>query len=487
MRFLLITFFLSFSMLLYAQTDETIIKHRIKCNMTLQYLIKPKKVETLSEFFSEGIFYGRFRFNNFSFDKGTVGEDYYIAGLGGSLIYKTAYLNGFSSTIGGYSSQNFGNMDSSLADNYRAGKDVLNRYNVATHDQYGMNTFAQAYGEYKTDKEQVKVGRFILETVLLKSNDTKMIPNTFEGAYFRTRALPETTIQTAYITKQKLRDHIKFHHVLAYGEETSSDPYGKWTQNDDGGMHQGLTVSKLADKHIEDRVVVFEAINGSIDNLTLRTNYTMVPELLSSLILDTQYMVELGDLRIMPAMRYMKQFDNGAGSIGGANLKNNTIAYTHPNSLDAGLIAGRIDFLKGASTVRFGYSKIEDKGDIVAPWRGFPTAGYSRAIGQTNWYANTQTYMLRTDYDFSKAGLIDGVRGMMRYAVNDFDDTKPGVQADSKVFSIDISKRFKSIPALHTKLRTAFIYGNDHTIAKDNTQKDDPSYNEIRLEFNYLF
>lgn len=485
MRFQLIPFFVAFSFV-EAQTDEPVIKHKLNCNMTIQYVKKPKKVNTLTDFLSEGMFYGRIRFNNFLFDKGTTGEDYYIAGIGGSLIYKSAYLNGFSATTGLYTSQNIGDTDSSLVNDYRSGKDVLNRYDVATSNKYGMSTLALAYGEYKLGKEQIKIGRFPLETLLLRTNDTKMIPNTFEGIYFRTRSFPKTTIQTAYITKQKLRDHTRFHHVLAYGDD-SSDAYSKWTQNDDGAMHQGLTVSKLNAKNIKDRLFVVNAINSSMDNITLKANYLVVPELISSFILEGKYMMEFDDLRVIPSVRYMQQFDNGAGAIGGANLKNNTIGYKDPDSLDATLIAGRMDFLKENATLRLGYSKTADKGDIVAPWRGLPTAGYSRAMGQTNWYANTQTYMIRADYDFSKVDVMDGLRGVIRYAVHDFDDNKAGVQADSNIFSLDIIKRFESIPTLHTKLRTAFVHGDDQTIAQDNSKKTDPSYNEIRLEINYLF
>lgn len=485
MRFLLIIFFFSFSFL-QAQTDEPIIKHKLKYNMTVEYTQNPKNVQSLEAFLSEGIFYGRIRFNNFLFDKGSVGQNYYIAGLGGSLIYKSAYLNGFSVTAGAYTSQNIGDTDSSLVNDYRAGKDVLNRYKVATANEYGMSTLAVAYGEYKTGKEQIKIGRFPLETLLLKTNDTKMIPNTFEGIYFRTRSFPKTTLQSAYITQQKLRDHTQFHHVLAYGDNPS-DPYSKWTQNDDSGMHQGLTLSKLNERDIKDRLFVFDAINRSLDNTTLKVSYTMVPHLLSSLILESRYMFEFNQLRVMPSVRYMQQFDDGAGAIGGANLKKNTIAYKNPKSLNAALTAGRIDFIKGAATLRLGYSKVEDKGDIVAPWRGFPTAGYTRGIGQTNWYANTQTYLIRADYDFSKAEVINGLRGIIRYSMNDFDDHKPGVQADSNVLSLDIIKRYESIPGLYTKLRTAFVKGDKHTIAEDNTEKTDPSYNEIRLEVNYLF
>ena len=485
MKFLLITFFLLTT--LYANKNESVIKHKLKCNMTLQYKKKPKQVDNMDDFLKNGLFYGRFRLNNFIFDAGAIGEDHYIAGLGGSLIYKSAFFNGFSFTSGLYTSQNIGDTKRELSSAYKSGKDVLNRYNVATKNQYGLTSMAQLYGEYKTRKTQIKVGDFPMETLLLKSNDTKMIPNTFEGIYFKSRVIPKTTIQVAYITKQKLRDKDKFHHVLAYADDPN-DPYSQWRQNDDSGMHRGLSVSKLKEKNIDDKIVLFEVKNQSINNTILTASYTAVPELLSSIIVEGKYKMNINDdFRVIPSLRYMQQFDDGAGKIAGANIRNNSIAYQDPDSLSATLLAGRIDFVYDDTSIRLGYTQVEDNGDIVAPWRGLPTAGYSRAMGQTNWYANTKSYMIRADYDFSKTGIVKNLRGMMRYSVNNFDDNKPGVQADNVVLTFDLVKQFEEIPNLSAKLRTAFVNSDSHTITKENSIKPDTSYNEIRLEMNYLF
>ena len=486
MRLLLITL-LFITTAVYGELDKPIIKQKLNCNMTVKYIKKPKQIDSMEDFLDNGIFYGRIRLNNFLFDTGDVGEDHYIAGLGGSLIYKSAFFNGFSFTSGLYTSQNFGETKRELAGAYKGGKDVLNRYDVATNDDYGLTTMAQIYGEYKTRKTQIKVGRFPLETFLLKSNDTKMIPNTFEGLYFKSRVIPKTSFQVAYITKQKLRDKRSFHHVLAYGDN-ADDPYSKWRENDDSGMHRGLTLSKLNEKNIDDNIILLEVKNQSIENTILTANYTAVPELLSSFTVEGKHKILVSeDFRVIPSLRYMQQFDDGAGEIAGANLKNNTVAYTDPNSLSASLVAGRIDFVYDESSIRLGYTKIEDDGDIVAPWRGLPTAGYSRAMGQTNWYANTESYMIRADYDFSKTGMVEGLRGMMRYTVNDFDDEKAGVQADNTVLTFDLIKRFENIPNLSAKLRTAFVNSNGDTIAQDGSIKPDSSYNEVRLEMNYLF
>jgi len=482
MRFILIAFILTYTIL----NATTTIKHKLNCNMTVKYKKVPKNVDNLADLINEGILYGRIRINNFKFDNIDNDKDFFIAGIGGSLVYKSAYMNNIGLTAGLYSSQNIGDKEQKLAADYRSGKDVLNRYDVANNNNFGITSLAQVYAEYRNSKNQLKIGRFPLETLLLKSNDTKMIPNTFEGLYLKNRSIPKTSIRTAYIKKQKLRDHKSFHHVLAYGDDPA-DSYSKWLENDDGAMHRGITVSKLREKNIKDEIFLIEAKNHTVNNLTLKANYTHLPELLSYFIVNSKYKINLDNFRIIPALRYMQQFDNGAGAIGGSNLKNNTIAYSNKNSLKAVLVAGRIDIIKDAASLRLGYSKTSDRGDFVSPWRGFPTSGYTRAMSQNNWYANTEAYMLRLDYDFSKADIFPGWRGMMRYVIQDFDDNKAGVQADSRVLTFDIVKRFKALPNFQTKFRAAFVDGKTDTIAKDNSIKKDPSYNEVRLELNYLF
>lgn len=488
----------------YAKTDSTVekitvpeketlklkehsTKQSIQCNMTIKYKKRPKRVDKFTKILSEGILYGRFRTNTFIFDGGPDDVSHYAMGIGGSLIYKSARYKGFSFTTGLYTSQNPNHIKAEDLGDYRYGKDTFSRHAVATSDRDGMTTLAQNYLSYKKNRAELKIGHFLMESHMLKSHDTKMIPNAFEGANLQIRTIPNTRIQLAYITKQKLRDHESFHSVLAYNDDTT-DPYAKWTGNDDGAMHQGLTYSKLNEKGINDRLVVFETKNNSIENTTFKIGYTAVPDLISSFVLEGSYKYEMENgLKIKPAILYMQQFDHGAGAIGGANLKTNTIGYSDPDSLENSLIASRLDFIYGSASLRVGYSDVKDGGDIVAPWHAQPTAGYSRAMSRRNWYANTKTTMLRADYDFSKAGLIEGLRIMSRYAVQDFDDNKPGTTADLSIFTFDVVKRFKDTPNLLMKVRTGFV-SEDHKVANaDGTYKKDPSYNSVRLEMNYLF
>jgi len=53
---------------------------------------------------------------------------------------------------------------------------------------------------------------------MTKSNDIKMIPNTFEGVTVHSEFIPKYNLKAAFLTKQKLRDHTHFHHVFAYDD-----------------------------------------------------------------------------------------------------------------------------------------------------------------------------------------------------------------------------------------------------------------------------
>lgn len=482
MRFLRksILFSLSTYTALYAhenmRIDEPLIKQKLKSNRIIQYVKSPQKVEQLSKVLTDGIFYGRIRINEFIYDADSKIDDHQTIGIGGSLIYKTANYKGFSYTSGFYLSQSLG--DANL-ENHRYGKDTFSSDALSKDGRKQMHTFAQNYLSFQHNSIEVKLGHFLLESFLLQSHDTKMIPNAFEGASIEFQNIPKVKTTIAYITKQKLRDHEKFHSVLSYS---------KYDGNDDGVMHRGLTAEKLEEKGIDDKILLFEVQNSSLTNSKFRLGYTSVPKLISSIIVESSHKFKMTDnFNIETSIRYMQQFDEGAGEIGGANIKNNTQGYDHPNSLDASLFASKIDFNYKPLRVRFGYSNVADQGDIVAPWHGLPTAGYSRAMSTMNWYANTETFMVRADYDFPKSGLLEGLHLMSRYALNNFDDHKSGVSSDMDIFTLDLNKNFKNYPNVQVKLRSIIVKENHKVQNQDGSYKKDPSYNALRLELNYLF
>lgn len=186
--------------------------------------IVPGNVDSIREMFAEGIFYGRLRSNTFYWDwdvESSKNKDNKNMGVGGSLIYKSAVLNGFSGTVGYYGSLNpeFFRMDDDEVGFSKAGKDTFSRHKVSTTGAYGMHTIGQAYLEYNNGTVDVKAGRQMYESVFTTSNDTKMIPNTFDGVSVSAKVATKTTARAAWFGKQKLRDHENAHDVVTFKNE----------------------------------------------------------------------------------------------------------------------------------------------------------------------------------------------------------------------------------------------------------------------------
>ncbi len=463
-------------------------KVTLKGNMVVKYNKLPSSVDTLKEAFTEGMFYGRIRSNMFYWDwsqedyaSGGKQKDNKNMGIGASLIYKSAPLKGISGTIGMYTSQNpsFFRMDAQDVKYSKSGKDTFSRSKVDSGLGYGITVLGQGYLQYDLAKTSVKAGRQMIETVFTKSNDTKMIPNTFDAIALESNDIPKTKIQLAYIGKQKLRDHINAHDVIAF------NPSDSWNENDDSAINKSLTTTLVGTNN---KLIVASVTNKSIKNLKANVSYASVPGVVSNVTLEAHYAIPIGSMKIVPGVRYMQQMDNLNAGSNVASLKgaSSTQGYTNPTSLDSSLLAARLDFKQGAFLGRLGYSKIADEADIVAPWRGFPTGGFTRAMAQYNWYANTATYMVRLGYDFGKANMLPGFSIMGRYAIQDFDDTKDSVAADSTVIHIDARQNIGK--DMELKFRLGVVTADNSTVKSNGTSiKTDYSYNEYRLELNYFF
>jgi len=459
-------------------------KVTLKNNMQIKFNKLPSSVNTIKEAFSEGMLYGRLRANTFYYDwdkvnYGTGGKkkDNKNMGIGASLIYKTAPLNGISGTLGLYTSQNpeFFRMDKADVGFSKGGKDTFSRNKVANGGGYGMTVLGQAYIQYDTSKTTFVLGRQLVETVYTKSNDTKMVPNTFDGLTSTIKDIPKTTIKLGYLAKQKLRDHEDSHDVLAYDG---------WNENDDSAVNKNLTIDKIGNSN---KLLIASLTNKSLKNLKTNVSYAMVPDVVSNLVLEAHYTIPVGgEWKVAPGARYMQQFDNLNSTTNVASLKTGDMdGYNDKTSLDSSLIALRVDFKNKAFLGRLGYSKTADDADIIAPWRGYPTGGFTRAMSQYNWYANTAAYMLRLGYDFGKADMIPGFSIMGRYVIQDFDDAKDDVAADSQVFQIDAKQNIGN--DLELKVRVEFVKEDDNILKSTNTFKADNSHSEYRVELNYFF
>jgi hypothetical protein len=485
-----------------ANAADTKPKREIKGNMMEVYNTLPGTADNITDAFANGVFYGRLRMNTFKWDYKDVDQDNSALGLGGSMIYKTAPFAGLSATAGlYYSNSPFVGIrgDNDNVGIVKAGKDTISRKSVKENGDWSMTTLAQAYLQYDYSKTSVKAGRQIFESFITASNDTKMIPNTFEGFSVETKEVPQTTLRAAYFYAQKLRDHTTFHDVITFDTNSISKDAtnaSDWDNNDDSAVHKGLSFKNFTDagEDTEHKLIVADIKNTSIENLQIDVTYAAVPDVISSITGELNYMIGLpSGFSLTPGVRYMKQIDNGGGKIGGASLSGKVNAaneaamgYTDGSSLDSSLAMARLVLKKGPLQAQIAYSAVADEGDIVAPWRGFPTGGYTRAMAQYNWAANTKTTEAEVKYDFGKANLIPGFSAMARYAMQDFDDSKQvaGVQADSNILHMDFIQKVAT--GLEAKFRVGLVSADKMSYGS-SAGKDTNSYNEYRFELNYLF
>ncbi len=467
--------------------DNSALKQTIKSNGQVIYMQKQKNVDGIKDMFKEGNFYGRIRNNNFYFaynnpDSGH--ETQLVGDVGASFIYKSASLDGFDFSLGLYGSKSF--FDKAKLDNIshlKASKDTLSRYRYVNGGSKTLLVFGQANLNYRYSKTDFTLGRQLVETFYTKSNDTKMIPNTFDGFVISSKDLSDSTLKLAYLTKQKLRDHQDSHAVFMVGDAnlTSGVNHPEWSQNDDSAMHQGLTYSALiaAGKPTDAPLIVLDMENKSIENMKINFASYLVPQLLAQAMGEVNYKMGYDGFSVTPAFRYIQQFDKGAGSVGGASIYQTGLAgYKDKNSLDSKMIAAKIVTKIDAYKVNLAYTHVLNESDLVNPWRGFPTGGYTRSMGMYNWRANMKSYRLELVYNANKNAVYK--KPFLQTSILYMDGDQSKKETDSMFYYAGIVQNIPSMPEFQYKVR----FGYRDFVGASSLISD---YIDSRLEFNYLF
>lgn len=485
----------------------------LKGNYQVEYTKAPGEVNSFLEMFTEGDVYGRLRSNMFwntwdneqgATDATAKTRDNNMWGLGGSLVYKTGFFHGFGATVGFYGTVPMLDDNTVPGNNANFGKMGKDTYHTrADGSEGGIGVFAEAYGEYKAGKTDVKIGRQGIDSIMIATNDTKMIPNTFTAAVVENKDVKDTSLRAGYIMSQKLRDHQNFHSVIAYDGTTA---FTKVNENDDSGGHKGLSLANIAKVNgdANPEMVLVTVENKSIPNLKLNGEYIGLSGYFNTAIAEANYQIKINDSwTLTPGIRYLKQMDDGAGAIGGAALSGKVATtanggsavsratYSDPSSADGSIIMARLVATSGPLELTVGYSKVSDDADIIAPWRGFPTAGYTRSMAQVDWVANTKNWAVKAVYDFGKAGLVPGLIVAADYENMNFDDNKmlsgASTFSDRNIFHVDAWQTFKAIPNTEFKFRFATVNADPVTTTAVPVNVDYASYNEYRFEVNYLF
>lgn len=497
--------------------------------------------DDLESAFKEGKLDGRIRVHYMATDWDTNSwgtkpdADSRGTAIGGSLIYKTAPLYGVSAGAGFYTTQatnlwtddNNGN-SKGYPKNTTASDLFARGPGAATDFGSGYSVLAQSYLQYNIAKSKAVGGRFLMTNPWISPNDTKMIPIAIEGYEVVSNDLPNTTIQLDYADKIKERgmtyfgnmadtgdtpDAIKnyYHtHYTASVASTSGISAGNLAKYGSGGEAPGVKVLGVKNK--------------SIDALELQGWFMNWPDIVNQGMLEANYALDAGDVILSFGARYMKQYDEGAGAIITPGTGTSIYSYLgatntattgskandvnkkgdNDNSVDTYLFAVRAAANYGPAKLTLAYSHTGDGGDIIAPWRGFPTDGYTRAMTQTDWNANTKAYKAQIDYDMNT--MINGVSTMLSYAFYNRDESKIPYQActdryynngDTRQWNFDIKYDVPTVKGLELKSRMMYQHNtvltaanytgtNGHPTSSEGFGND-TSNHELRLEANYRF
>ncbi len=472
-----------------ASGSEATPKSALKVNGQLVYNEKAPAVDNLNDMLSEGIFFGRLRSNTFYYDweaETDKQDNHIISALGGSVVYQSATFADVDVTAGLYYARAFFDNNSDPVDQIKAGKDLVSRFDYVNTGNKSMGVLGQAYVRYGgLEKTEIRLGRQLVETFYTKSNDTKMIPNAFDGVVIDTKLVPQTPIRLAYLSAQKLRDHTQSHSVLAYGDANStSSVRPEWSENDDSAMHKGLTYTGLRAAGIDPDapLIVGDLHNKSVEALKLDASFYVVPDMVSSVMAEANYKIAMDGFTLTPGVRYIKQFDNGAGKVGGAAY-NGSVAgqdglaggYEDANSLDAQMIAARLVGKFENYKLNLGYTHVLDEADLITPWRGFPTAGYTRSMARYNWMANTKSYRIELVRNGNSKGVYKEM--FMQFSILHTDADERKGYYDENYYYAGFIQNIASMPTLQWRLRLGY----------SDTEKNDADNLDARFELNYLF
>lgn len=464
-------------------------KQELLKNYTLNYKSLPGVADNFEDMFKYGFFYARLRSNSFYWDWKALektSNDHFVTGLGGSLVYKSGTLADIDFTLAGYYSRAFFDDKNVLVSALKAGNDLFSRYNYTNDGEKYLAVLGQAYLRYSGFKNsKVRIGRQLVETFYTKSNDSKMVPNTFDGIVLDSQLFSHTKIRLAYLAREKLRDHGTHHALLAYGDANASEGLmPQWNENDDTAMHKGLTYSNLKAAGINPYkpLITGDLHNTAVENIRLNGSFYIVPELLSQVMAELNWRYQPTEqLSITPGIRYIYQFDDKAGAIGGASYYGHELAnlnaYKNPNSLNAQMIAARIVFEYGDWITNLGYTNIFDEADLITPWRGFPTAGYTRSMGQYNWKANTKSYRIDIQHNLHQQGNYKNLFAEFAYLRINEDEEKSSLNGDRDNIYFGLIQNLPWMEDLQWRFRIGY------TNAINNL--DDSI--DGRFELNYLF
>lgn len=347
--------------------------------------------------------------------------------LGGSISYLSGYLGNFL-RIGatGYTSQPL------------YGPDDRDGTLLLQPGQEGYTVLGQLYGEVKfTDKLFGAIGAKTYNTPYLNTNDTRMTPNTFEGATMYgtaggTDSTPEWRFGGGYISKIKGRNDDDF-----------------------------ISMSEAAGATV-DRGVYVVGANMKQGDFSIGAAEYYSSDIINIFYTEAKYALPLSDAnRLSFAAQYSDQQSTGDNLLTGQSFSTNQWGV-------------KSDLKLGAALLTLGYTDTANGANMRNPWSGYP--GYTSVQVQDFNRADESAVLLRGSYDFS----ANGAPGLSAYVlyVHGSGVRSPNYNNDETDFNLQWTPKGGALRGLSFRLRYAYV---------QQRGGGDPNTNDLRFIVNYDF
>jgi hypothetical protein len=278
--------------------------------------------------------------------------------IGGALVYQSGwFLDHFSVGAVGYTSQPL------YAPKDRGGTGLL------TADQQGFSVLGQIYGRVKLIGDNfLNIYRYEYTTPYISSNDSRMVPNTFEGytfqgAYGGKEGTPGFGYGFGYIDKIKKKDSEKFIPMSeAAGAQVNRGVFAAGSSFAYRGFHLGAI-----DYYSKDIINIGYA----------ETRYTMkVTERLGLLF----------------AAQFTDQRSVDDDLLTGSSFQTHQFGFMTSISYRYAILI-------------LAYTNVSTGYNMQNPWSGYP--GYTSVEVKNFSRAGEQAFMIKGSYNFARLGLED--------------------------------------------------------------------------------
>ena len=312
-------------------------------------------------------------------------------------------------------------------DDRRTGTGLLPAGASGAPDDYSSLGVA---AKFKVSETILKVGTLQLKNMAISSSDSRLLPQTFQGAQIVSKEVNGLTLDGGYLNRANHRNSSN-NEGLAYG--------GKGV-----GIASGAGAAGTAADAADD----FFFAGGSykvLDNLTAAYYYSELENIYKQHSTNLVHILPLGDKQSLKTdLRYARSTDDGSSNI------------------DNKALGAMVTYSLSGHSFGLGYQQMS--GDTGFAYVGESTDPFLVNYVQINDFAfeDMKSYQARYDFNFASVG-IPGLTFMTRYVTGDNVDRGVG-QSEGKMWErdMDIGYTFQegALKNLNVKWRNATARNN---------------------------